>query len=546
MQAPRYVPPGQASRATETAHVSLAFTYLLGVIPPGTISRLSELQILSLRSNGLQGPFPIDFLQLKKLKALSLSKNKLSGPLPSDYATLKNLTVLDLFSNQLNGCIPAGLANLTGLVSLNLAENSFSGEIPDLNLPSLRRLNFSNNYLSGTIPKSLERFGNSAVAGNNLVYENTSPPVVSPGEKEKENKGIYISEPAIIGIAVSACFVITVLIIICYVKRQRRQKTEAEKLKRVQELPSEKEVSKLGKDKNIEDMKEKTEVNSVMFFEGSNLAFSFEDLLTYKVALEDSKVIVVKRLKDVVVSRKDFKHQMEIVGNIRHENVAPLRAYVCYKEEKIMVYDYYSTGSLALLLHGKNGDEGHVSLDWETRLRFMIGVAKGLTKGLAHLNTQNLAHGNIKSSNVFMNSEGYGCLSETGLALLINRIVREDSSAISVRRYRAPEVIDTRRSTPESDIYGFGILILETLTGRSSLDDKKEEGKDLIVWVNSVLAKQWTGEVFDLELLKTLNIEAKLFQMLELGMSCATTKAPAKKRPAMMKVVETLEEIERN
>lgn len=188
---------------------------------------------------------------------------------------------------------------------------------------------------------------------------------------------------------------------------------------------------------------------------------------------------------------------------------------------------------------GKNGDEGRVPLNWETRLRFMIGVAKGL----AHIHTQNLAHGNIKSSNVFMNSEGYGCISEAGLALLTNPVVRADSSSISVRRYRAPEVTDTRRSTPESDIYGYGILMLEILTGRSRMDDAKE-GIELVVWVNKVLTHQWTGEVFDLELVKTPNVEAKLLQMLELGRSCVA-RVPAK-RLDMAKVVETLEEIERD
>ncbi|XP_019084240.1 PREDICTED: inactive leucine-rich repeat receptor-like serine/threonine-protein kinase At5g24100 [Camelina sativa] len=551
------IPPGTISRLSELQILSLRSNGLRGVIPPGTISRLSELQILSLRSNGLRGPFPVDFSQLTKLKAISLSNNRFSGPLPSDYPTWTNLTVLDLYGNRFNGSVPAGFANLTGLDSLNLAENSFSGEIPDLNLPGLRRLNFSNNNLTGSIPKSLRRFGNSAFSGNNLVYENASPPpVIPPIEKEKEKKGIYISKPAILAIAISLCFVIffliAVVIIVCYVKRQRRQETETtpEKLKpAAQKMPSEKEVSKLGKEKNIEDMEDKSEINRVMFFEGSNLAFNLEDLLiasaeflgkgtfgmTYKAVLEDSKVIAVKRLKDVVVSRKDFKHQMEIVGNIRHENVAPLRAYVCSKEEKLMVYDYYSEGSLSHLLHGKNGEEGHVPLNWETRLRFMIGVAKGL----AHIHTYKLAHGNIKSSNVFMNSEDYGCISETGLAVLTNPVTRANASA---RRYRAPEATDTRRSTPESDVYGFGILMLETLTGRSSMDDAKE-GIDLVVWVNEVIAKQWTGEVFDLELVKTPNVEAKLLQMLQLGTSC-TARVPAK-RPEMVKVVETLEEIER-
>ncbi|CAA0404490.1 Leucine-rich repeat [Arabidopsis suecica] len=543
---------------TRVTALHLPGASLLGVIPPGTISRLSELQILSLRSNGLRGPFPIDFLQLKKLKAISLGNNRFSGPLPSDYATWTNLTVLDLYSNRFNGSIPAGFANLTGLVSLNLAKNSFSGEIPDLNLPGLRRLNFSNNNLTGSIPNSLQRFGNSAFSGNNLVFENAPPPGVVSFKEQKKN-GIYISEPAILGIAISVCFVIffviAVVIIVCYVKRQRKSETEPkpDKLKLAKKMPSEKEVSKLGKEKNIEDMDDKSEINKVMFFEGSNLAFNLEDLLiasaeflgkgvfgmTYKAVLEDSKVIAVKRLKDIVVSRKDFKHQMEIVGNIKHENVAPLRAYVCSKEEKLMVYDYDSNGSLSLRLHGKNADEGHVPLNWETRLRFMIGVAKGL----GHIHTQNLAHGNIKSSNVFMNSEGYGCISEAGLPLLTNPVVRADSSARSVLRYRAPEVTDTRRSTPESDIYSFGILMLETLTGRSIMDDRKE-GIDLVVWVNDVISKQWTGEVFDLELVKTPNVEAKLLQMLQLGTSC-TAMVPAK-RPDMVKVVETLEEIERD
>lgn len=184
---------------------------------------------------------------------------------------------------------------------------------------------------------------------------------------------------------------------------------------------------------------------------------------------------------------------------------------------------------------GKNGDEGHVPLNWETRLKFMIGVAKGLS----HIHTQKLAHGNIKSSNVFINSEGYGCVSETGLAMLTNPVTRENASA---RRYRAPEATDTRRSTPESDVYGFGILMLETLTGRSSMDDGKE-GIDLVVWVNEVIARQWTGEVFDIELMKTPNVEAKLLQMLQLGKDC-TARVPAK-RPEMVKVVETLEQIER-
>jgi len=106
--------------------------------------------------------------------------------------------------------------------------------------------------------------------------------------------------------------------------------------------------------------------NKIFFFEGCSYAFDLEDLLrasaevlgkgtfgaAYKAALEDATTVVVKRLKEVAAGKKDFEQHMEIVGNLKHENVVQLKGYYYSKDEKLMVYDYYTQGSLSTLLHG--------------------------------------------------------------------------------------------------------------------------------------------------------------------------------------------------
>ncbi|KAK4489606.1 hypothetical protein RD792_005418 [Penstemon davidsonii] len=110
---------------------------------------------------------------------------------------------------------------------------------------------------------------------------------------------------------------------------------------------------------------------------------------------------------------------MELVQNVRHENVVELRAYFYSKDEKLMLYDHYNKGSVHALLHGRSF-ENRANLDWETRKRIALGAARGI----AHIHTQSgakLVHGNIKASNIFLDSQHYGCVSEYGLTNMISR-----------------------------------------------------------------------------------------------------------------------------
>ncbi|RWR93216.1 Protein kinase domain-containing protein [Cinnamomum micranthum f. kanehirae] len=492
-----------------------------GQMTPNTLSRLSALRLLYLRSNGLTGPLPLDF------------------------SVWKNLTVLDLSFNSFNGSIPTSISNLTQLTVLNLANNSLSGEIPDFELPKLRNLSLANNLLSGNVPTSLKRFPNSSFAGNNLSLL-VSPHLTSfsPGYAPVSNprKRRKIRESVVLGIIAGFCAAAVAafgVFLVVHCLRRKDQNGASGKFSKGERSP---EKATMGS---------QDENNGLVFFEGCSYAFDLEDLLrasaevlgkgtfgtAYKAVLEDATMVVVKRLKEVSVGKKDFEQQMEVVGRIRHENLVGLRAYYYSKDEKLMVYDYYCQGSVSSMLHAKRGQE-MTPLDWDTRLRIAIGTARAV----AHIHSENcgkLVHGNIKSSNIFLNADSYGCVSDLGLSTLMNPTTPPFSRAAG---YRAPELIDTRKASQASDVYSVGVVLLELLTGKSAIHTSGgEEVVHLVRWVQSVVREEWTAEVFDIELLRYPDIEEELVEMLQIAMKCV--QRMPEQRPKMEDVLKRMEDI---
>ncbi|XWS38265.1 hypothetical protein CRYUN_Cryun19dG0116500 [Craigia yunnanensis] len=520
---------------------------LHGPIPPNTLSRLSALQILSLRSNGISGHFPSDFSNLRNLSFLYLQYNNFSGPLPTDFSVWKNLTIVNLCNNQFNGSIPSSLSNLTHLEALNIANNSLSGEIPDLNLPSLQQINLSNNNLTGGVPKSLLRFPTSVFGGNNIYFESiphqTSPFVAPSSEPYRTSKksGV-LGETALLGIIIAGSVLGIVafafFIIVCC-SRRKSENVYSQKLQKG-EISPEKVVSR-SQDAN----------NRLFFFEGCNYTFDLEDLLrasaevlgkgtfgiSYKAVLEDATTVVVKRLKEVSVGKRDFEQQMELVGSIRHANVVELKAYYYSKDERLMVYDYYNQGSVSSMLHGKRGED-RIPLDWDTRMKLAIGAARGTAR--IHMeNGGKFVHGNIKSSNIFVNSQQYGCVSDLGLSTIMSALAPPISRAAG---YRAPEVTDTRKATQSSDVYSFGVVLLELLTGKYPIHNTNgDEIIHLVRWVHSVVREEWTAEVFDIELMRYPNIEEEMVEMLQIALTCVVRMPD--QRPKMLEVVKMIENV---
>jgi len=531
---------------------------LSGPIPGNSIGKLDALRVLSLRSNYLSGNLPPDIPSITSLQSLYLQHNNFSGTIPT--ALSARLNVLDLSFNSFHGNISLPVNNLPRLTVLSLQFNSFSGEIPDLNFPRLKLLNLSHNMLNGSIPISLRKFpissfvGNSFLCGPPLSACSVSSPSPSPiylpsppamPAKQEGGKSKKLGAGAIIPIAIGGSSILILLVLAFFFCCLKKKNSNGSSLLKV------KATNGSAKPGDFGSGVQEAEKNKLVFFEGCSLNFDLEDLLrasaevlgkgsygtAYKAVLDEGVMVVVKRLRDVGVAKREFEQQMEVVGRVgQHPNIVPLRAYYFSKDEKLLVCDHYPTGSLSALLHGNRGT-GRVPLDWDSRVKISLGTAKGI----AHIHSEGgvkFTHGNIKASNVLLTQDLTGRVSDYGLTSITN-ILSTNSRGIG---YRAPEVIETRKVTHQSDVYSFGVLLLEMLTGRSPL---KASGHDDVVdlprWVRSVVREEWTAEVFDPDLMRFQNVEEEMVQMLQIALACVT-KAPDM-RPSMVDVVRMIEEI---
>ncbi|KAH6766087.1 Leucine-rich repeat protein kinase family protein [Perilla frutescens var. hirtella] len=531
---------------------------LTGPIPENTLGKLDSLRVLSLRSNLLSGNLPSDILSLPSLSYLFLQHNNFSGDIPTSLAP--RLAVLDLSFNTLTGSIPLTIQNLTELTALTLNNNSLSGSIPDIGLTRLRRFDLSYNHLNGSIPSSLRKFPSSSFIGNSLcgppldVCLNALPPSPAPslflppsgaplGGRSK--KKLPLGD--IIGIASGGAVLLFLLVLIlllwCF-KRSENDDSAEPKVKSSSAGSSEKPGEEFGSGVQEPDK------NKLVFFEGCSYNFDLEDLLRasaevlgkggfgtgYKAVLEESTTVVVKRLKEVSAGKKDFEQQMETIGRVgQHPNFVPLRAYYYSKDEKLLVHDYYPTGSLAALLHGCKA-AGKAPLDWKSRVRISLGAARGVAH-LHNVGGPRFTHGNIKSSNVLLSQDLDGCVSGFGVAPLMNYPATPRYAG-----YQAPEAMEARKHSHRSDVYSFGVILLELLTGKQpNQSPGLDEVVDLPRWVQSVVREEWTAEVFDVELMRFENNEEEMVQMLQIGMACVA-KVPDM-RPDMDEVVRMIQEI---
>lgn len=376
---------------------------LYGPIPSNTLGRLDALTSLSLRSNALSGVLPSDILSLPSIQYVYLQNNKFSGNIPSSLSS--QLSFIDLSFNSFTGNIPTPIQNLTMLTALYLQNNSLSGSIPVLRSAQLERLNLSNNHLNGSIPSSLQRFPSSSFEGNTQLCgrplnqcpsvapspapslapspspaapspthsqspasfpESPSPSYLpsSPQETSKMQKTKKkISTGVIVAIAVGSSavlFLLALVMILCFVKKKDTQASV------VQGKPF--NGGRVDKPKEeFGSGVQEAEKNKLVFLQPSTYSFDLEDLLrasaevlgkgtygtTYRAILEEGITVVVKRLKEVVVGKREFEQQMENIGKvIRHPNIASLQAYYYSKDEKLLVYDFVSSGSLSTVLHG--------------------------------------------------------------------------------------------------------------------------------------------------------------------------------------------------
>jgi Leucine rich repeat N-terminal domain/Protein kinase domain/Leucine rich repeat len=380
--------------------IHLPASSLSGQLPSGVLGNLTALQVLSLRYNYLSGTLPSDLSSCTQLLTLNLESNHLSGEIPSVIFSLPQLTQLNLATNNLSGSIPTAFNNLTGLTTLYLENNHLSGEIPDLkNLTSLDKFNVSYNNLNGSVPDSLRSMsansflGMSQLCGGPLgpCAGESSPapaPGIAPSTPENPSSGgdnstsgsdksSKLSGGAIAGIAIGSVFVALVILafLIFLCRRQRWPTPEAAKPMRGVAAMQQREMAAMQKGPAPYPLgavpppvPATSSSKKLVFMGNASRVYDLEDLLrasaevlgtgtfgtTYKAMLETGSVVAVKRLKEANLPEREFRERVGELGAMQSPYLVPLQAYYYSKDEKLLVYEFVSLGSLSSLLHGKS------------------------------------------------------------------------------------------------------------------------------------------------------------------------------------------------
>ncbi|KAF7828719.1 putative serine/threonine-protein kinase [Senna tora] len=260
--------------------------------------------------------------------------------------------------------------------------------------------------------------------------------------------------------------------------------------------------------------------------------------IVYHGILKDNTNVAVKNLlNNRGQAEKEFKVEVEAIGRVRHKNLVRLLGYCAEGAHRMLVYEYVDNGNLEQWLHG---DVGPCSpLTWEIRMNIILGTAKGLTYLHEGLEPK-VVHRDIKSSNILIDKQWNSKVSDFGLAKLLG----SESSYITTRvmgtfGYVAPEYASTGMLNERSDVYSFGILIMEIITGRNPVDySRPPEEVNLVDWLKKMVSNRNAVGVLDPKLPEKPTSRA-LKRALLVALRC--TDPNAQKRPKMGHVIHMLE-----
>ncbi|KAG6504624.1 hypothetical protein ZIOFF_036958 [Zingiber officinale] len=259
----------------------------------------------------------------------------------------------------------------------------------------------------------------------------------------------------------------------------------------------------------------------------------------YKGCLSDGKELAVKILKSSADVMDEFVTEIEITTSLHHKNIVSLVGFCIEKENLILVYDFLSRGSLEDNLHGESLIEN--ALGWPERYKVAVGIAEALNYLHGVSNAQPVIHRDVKSSNILLSKDFEPKLADFGLAkwasLSASQLICSDVAGTF--GYLAPEYFAYGKVNEKIDVYAFGVVLLELISGRKPIDTGCPKGQEsLVMWAMPILQGEGVTELLDPCLGKSYD-EAQLESMI-LAISLCIKRA-SRSRPHMTLVLKLLQ-----
>uniref|UniRef100_A0A0D9XTA8 Receptor kinase-like protein Xa21 n=1 Tax=Leersia perrieri TaxID=77586 RepID=A0A0D9XTA8_9ORYZ len=476
---------------TKLSKLILSDNNFTGPIPKGLFNIQTLSALFDVSRNNLDGSIPREIGHLKNLVEFHAESNKLSGEIPSTLGECQLLQYLHLQNNFLIGSIPSALVQLKGLEALDLSRSNLSGQIPKSlgNITMLNSLNLSFNSFVGEMP-TIGVFANASrisIQGNAKLCGGITDlhlPPCNPLILNKKHKFLVVPT------AVSLVAALAILSSLCMLLTWHKRSKEGTPLTTAMKGHLLVSYSQL--------------VKATDAFSPTNLLGSGSFGSVYRGKLdsqhgESTSLVAVKVLKlETPKALKSFTAECEALRNMRHRNLVKI-VTVCSSIDnrgndfKAIVYDFMPNGSLEDWLHpDTNNQDEQLHLNLHHRVTILLDVACALDYLHCH-GPAPVVHCDVKSSNVLLDADMVAHVGDFGLARILvegSSLMQQSTSSMGFRGtigYAAPEYGVGNTASTHGDIYSYGILVLEILTGKRPTDSTFRLGLSLRHYVEQGL-----------------------------------------------------------
>ncbi|KAF7024283.1 hypothetical protein CFC21_036651 [Triticum aestivum] len=423
---------------------------------------------------------------------------------------------VNLSTSGLKGGLTIAFMNMVSLENLDLSHNNLTGGIPDYQIKSIKVLDLSYNQLDGPIPHSiLQRYQAGLLdlrLEGNPVCSKVKDTYCSNKKSTKSTMVIAVIVPVVL---------VSLLVVMCILWKLCWKGDTEDYAMYEEETPLHIDIRRF----TYAELKHITnDFNSIVGKGGFGTV--------YHGTMENADEVVVKVLMETSIAEStDFLPEVQTLSKVHHKNLVTLQGY-CQNKCLALIYDFMPRGNLQQLL--REGED--YSLNWEQRLHIALDSAQGL-EYLHESCTPSIVHRDVKTANILLDKNLVGIIADFGLSRAFNDAHTHISTvAAGTLGYLDPEYHATFQLTTKTDVYSFGIVLLEIITGKPPVL-MDPQTYHLPNWVRQKIAKGSIQDIVDKKLLDQYDTSS-LQSVVDLAMNCV--ESAAMDRPTMTEVVSRL------